>query len=274
MARHTKTKLIISEAHNVLTEYRPMTVRQIYYRLVSRQVIENKRSQYQAVSRALVAARKEGTIPWHWVEDRLRLPRSVSMWHSVPSFANTAQRAYRRNVWDYQLPYVECWLEKDALSGIFMDVLRPYGVTLNVGRGYDGWSSIHNAALRYDRAGVYVLYFGDFDPSGVDIARSLGSRLGFFGCCPKIEVCALTEDDIYNYDLPPDFTKKTDSRSASFVAKYGDVSVELDALPIEVLQDRIKEEVETIIDLEALEEVRAIEVEEGLRIADALSVLD
>jgi hypothetical protein len=33
-------------------------------------------------------------------------------------------------------PYVEVWLEKDALSGIFEDVLRPYGVTLNVGRGY------------------------------------------------------------------------------------------------------------------------------------------
>ena len=42
--------------------------------------------------------------------------------------------------------YLEVWLEKDALSGIFEDVLRRYGVTLNVGRGYDGWDSIQNAA--------------------------------------------------------------------------------------------------------------------------------
>src|SRR5258708_10054211 len=39
-----------------------MTVRQVYYQLVSRQV-ENTRSRYQAVSDVLVAARREGSSP-------------------------------------------------------------------------------------------------------------------------------------------------------------------------------------------------------------------
>jgi hypothetical protein len=60
----------------------------------------------------------------------------------------------------------EVWCEKDALSGIFEEVLSPYGVTLNVGRGYDGWSSVKDAADRYGRrGGAKIVYFGDYDPS-------------------------------------------------------------------------------------------------------------
>jgi hypothetical protein len=175
-------------------------------------------------------------------------------------------------VWAAQPAYVECWLEKDALSGIFEDVLDSYGVTLNVGRGYDGWDSIRNAAGRYGhRDGVTVLYFGDFDPSGEDMVRSLRERLGFFGCEPEVVKCALVAEDVERYDLPPDFTKKTDTRRAGFVAKYGDVSVELDALPIDVLQTRLRNEVEARIDLRALERVRRMERAERGRLRRLLA---
>jgi hypothetical protein len=95
------------------------------------------------VSNVLVDARKDGIIPWEWIEDRLRKPWHISMWSSLEDFGETARRAYRRNVWTTQPVYLEVWFEKDALSGIFEGVLECYGVTLNVGRGYDGWDSIH-----------------------------------------------------------------------------------------------------------------------------------
>lgn len=181
MGRHAKTQQLLEVAVEVLSEHHPMTVRQVYYQLVSRQVIENNRSQYQAVSNVLVRARQDGTIPWAWIEDRLRRPRTVSMWADLADFSETARQAYRRDVWASQPGYVEVWLEKDALSGIFEDVLESYGVTLNVGRGYDGWASIHNAADRYGGGdNASVLYFGDFDPSGEDMVRSLRERLAFF----------------------------------------------------------------------------------------------
>jgi hypothetical protein len=249
-----------------------MTVRQVYYQLVSRQVIENTRSRYQAVSNALVRARQEGIIPWDWIEDRLRRPRAVSMWAGLSDFAKTAKAAYRRDVWPSQPGYVECWLEKDALSGLFEDVLDDYGVTLNVGRGYDGWSSIRNAARRYRRRrSVTVLYFGDFDPSGEDMVRSLRERLAFFGCEPDVIKCALTADDIEHYKLPPDFAKRSDTRAAGFIAMHGDVSVELDALPVDVLRDRIVTEVESRMDLDALNRVRVQESTEGVRLAELLA---
>jgi hypothetical protein len=272
MARHKRTEALLGMTVAVLKEHNPMTVRQVYYQLVSRQVIENSRTQYQAVSNLLVAARKDGTIPWNWIEDRLRRPRTVSMWDGLADFADTAQAAYRRNVWPTQPGYLEVWLEKDALSGIFEDVLEEYGVTLNVGRGYDGWDSIHNAAQRYtDREDVTVLYFGDFDPSGEDMVRSLGERLSFFDCKPDIIKCALTADDVHRYQLPPDVTKATDTRRAGFVAKHGDISVELDALPVDVLRTRLVEEVEARMDLTALDAVQAVEQTERERLAHLLA---
>ena len=248
-----------------------MTVRQAYYQLVARQAIANNRAQYQAVSRLLVEMRQSGEIPWEWVEDRNRRPRAVAMWPDVGALAKDALRSYRRDVWADQPEYLECWLEKDALSGIFEDALAPCGVTLNVGRGFDGWDSIHNAAERYgDGATVTVLYFGDFDPSGEDMVRSLAERLAFFGCEPTIVKCAPTAEDIRRYRLPTDFTKATDSRRAAFVARHGDVSVELDALPVEVLRARLVEEVEAHMDMDALAATRKAEEADRARLGTLL----
>jgi len=272
MTIHAKTNALIKEAARILAAHHPMTVRQVYYQLASRQVIENNRGQYQAVSNALVHARQAGFIPWEWIEDRLRRPRAVSMWTDLRDFGKTVLRAYRRDVWTSQPAYLEVWLEKDALSGIFEEILEPYGVTLNVGRGYDGWDSIHNAADRFGSGeDATILYFGDLDPSGEDMVRSLRERLSFFDCCPEIVKCALVPVDIHTYNLPPDFTKQSDTRRKKFVDKFGDVAVELDALPVDVLKARIKEEVEKRIDLVALEAVRQKEVAERHHLAEMLA---
>jgi len=252
-----------------------MTVRQVYYQLVSGLVIENKRSQYQAVSKALVYARKTGEIPWEWIEDRLRQPRKVRMWNDLSDFSETVKRAYRRDVWDTQSCYLEAWLEKDALSGIFDDIRYPYGVTLNVGRGYDGWDSIHNAAERYGRGDhVTVLYFGDFDPSGEDMVRSIRKRFRELGCRPNIVKCALTAEDVRTYQLPANFTKRTDSRRKAFVNKHGDVSVELDALPLNILQEKLRLAIETRMDLAALNEVKHVEGREVNRLVELMAGID
>jgi hypothetical protein len=150
-------------------------------------------------------------------------------------------------------------------------VLQPYGVTLNVGRGYDSATSVKDAADRFeDGGGITVLYFGDFDPSGEHMVHSLRERLLALGSEPEIEKCALTFEDIERYHLPPDFTKATDTRSAAFVARYGDVAVELDALPAGVLRERIRSEVRRRMDLEALERTREAERADSQRLNELL----
>lgn len=196
MVKSTKTKkrrssadveAIKEAAFQELAEGHPMTLRQVHYRLVGRgdTTYRNTKGDYQNLSKWLRDMRLVGIVPWSWVEDRLRVPRRVPMWDALPDFVSAVRRSYRRDVWQDQPGYVEAWLEKDALSGIFEGALSGYGVTLNVGRGYDGWSSLREAADRYGTGeGVTVLYFGDFDPSGEDMVRSLRERLKELGSVP------------------------------------------------------------------------------------------
>jgi hypothetical protein len=84
------------------------------------------------------------------------------------------------------------------------------------------------------------------------MVRSLRERLAALGSRPEIIKSALVFEDIERYRLPPDLTKITDTRRSAFVGKWGDVSVELDALPIDVLRARIVAEVEARVGLGAL----------------------
>ncbi len=272
MALQQRTLELMEQAYNVLQEYNPMTLRQVYYQLVARHIIENKQSEYKRLSNTLVKARQQGVIPWGWIEDRGRRPQVIDMWQDLPDFLETVKNAYRKNVWDNQDTYAEVWLEKDALSGIFSNITEEYGVTLVVGRGYNSWSAYKEAAERFKKQQkpVTILYFGDFDPSGEDMVRALQESLDFFGTSPEIEKVSLTYQDVIDYDLPPDFTKKTDTRTAKFVKRYGDIAVELDALSLPVLQEKIRTSIEAKLDMEALRGTWDIEFNERQKLAKLL----
>jgi DNA topoisomerase VI subunit A len=252
-----KTLKLIEAAYQALQEYHPMTLRQCYYQLVSKHFLDNNLNQYKRLSNALVKARQQGLIPWDWIEDRIRQPRVVSMWRDLSDFLETVQRAYRKDIWDRQPRYVIVWVEKDALSGIFEEITAEYGVPLIVGRGYNSWSIKKDIAdmVKAQSKPATVLYFGDFDPSGEDIHRDLRDSFLFFGTSPKTTKVALTKQDVINYRLPHDFAKKTDTRAKKFIERYGDMAVELDALPLPVLQEKIRESIEANLDLPALNAV-------------------
>jgi hypothetical protein len=247
-----------------------MTLRQVHYRLVSRDDIvhPNTENAYDTLSGWLRDDRLAGHIRWEWMEDRMRVARRWKGWVDPAEFLADVLGDYRRDLWqdEAQDHYVEVWLEKDALSGIFSSALERYRVVLNVGRGYDGWTSIKRAADRYNYwqcvrgADSTVLYFGDFDPSGEDMHRSLIERLGTLGAHPEVIKIALTRDDAGC--LPGDVTKADDSRAPAFVAKYGDLAVELDALPVEELRARIRQGVEEHINMDALRASHRLEDEQ------------
>jgi hypothetical protein len=265
--------IVVPVAVEILREHHPMTLRQVFYRLVARQLIENRSQHYDSLSKALVRARQDGTIPWEWIEDRLRWPHEVPMWASIADFGADVVEDYRRDVWTTQPRYFELWCEKDALSGIFQQELWRYGVTFNIGRGYDSWTVIKDTAARlavHDHP--LILYFGDFDPSGEHMVVSLEERLQWFDLPFELQKMALTRQDIDDYQLPADFTKVGDTRAAAHIAKYGDIAVELDALPVEVLRERIVECVEANMDLAALARVRKRETADRRKIKRLLGV--
>jgi len=105
------------------------------------------------------------------------------------------------------------------------------------------------------------------------MVRSLRDRLASLGSRPAIIKCALTHDDVRRYELPPDPTKASDTRSKAFVRRWGDIAVELDALTLDVLRHRIVTEVESRMDLIALNRLRQRERADRGQLVEALAGL-
>lgn len=231
-----------------------MTLRQLYYQLVSRDVIPNQASEYAKLSTLLTEARMYGLVDWDFIEDRVRKPKKVAQWDSIQDIANAAVRQYRRNRWADQDYYVEVWVEKDALAGVLEPITNKYDVVLMVNRGYSSASAMHDAAERFiekeeDGKTSIILYLGDHDPSGIDMVRDIQSRMEIFGSSVEVKRIALNYDQIQKFDPPPNPAKMDDPRADDYVEKYGHTSWELDALSPKDLNKLLKTEIENYLDV-------------------------
>jgi len=248
----SETLSLIQKVKDILSEYdMPLTIRQIYYRLVATHHIENNQKSYKKFDVVLSNARKAGLIPYSNITDRTRRPLKSSSWSDLNDFLTTVKQAYKRSRWDTQDVYLEIWLEKEALANIFEKITNYYDLFLVVGRGYQSLSALYDAVGRFesDNREHHILYFGDFDPTGEDIPRSIQDTLfEYFDLNIQVEKIAIAQADIQTYNLPPDQTKKTDSRAKNFVSQYGDIAVELDALPPDILKQKITNSIEKYLD--------------------------
>lgn len=270
-----KTLGIIKKANEIISEYTmSLTVRQIYYRFVGEQLIPNNLNSYKNLTGTLARAREEGLIDYESIVDRTRKPIKPNSWSSPESFFETVKYAYRRELLSDQETYIEVWLEKDALAGVIEPITAKYDIYLQIGRGYPSLSAIYQASERMqseDDKEVKILYLGDFDPSGVDIQRDIGERLqNLFTIPVVIDKLALTKTDITTHKLPPAPAKSTDSRYDSFVAKHGDISVELDALPPDVLVKKVEKGIEDNLDMVKYQAQLEFQKEDKNEILDAV----
>jgi hypothetical protein len=220
----------------------PMTVRQVFYRLVSTGVIGKTEGEYKStVVRLLTRMRLSGEIPFSWIADNTRWMRKPRTWSSLESMLQRTAEAYRRDVWDNQDVYVEVWTEKDAIAGILSQVTMEWDVPLMVVRGFSSITFLHSAAESIAATGkpAYLYYFGDYDPSGLVIPQKVEQRLREFAPYADIEFVrvAVNEEQIAGMNLPTRPTKKTDSRSKNFIGE----SVEVDAIPPKVLREIVEE---------------------------------
>lgn len=237
-----------------------MTVRQVFYQLVSRGVIAKTESEYkQTVVRLLTEMRRADEIPFGWIADNTRWMRKPRTYSSLASMLQQSTRLYRRALWDDQDVYVEVWLEKDALAGMLYEETEPWDVPLIVTRGYASVSYLYEAAaaIAAEDKPAYLYYFGDFDPSGCDITRAVERGLREFA--PEAEIhfqrVAVTREQIAQWELPTRPTKQTDSRSKNFEGE----SVEVDAIPPAQLRSLVRGCIERHIDRDALRRTKQIE---------------
>src|SRR5579884_1723964 len=147
--RRTKKEIegIKDVLYETLAEDNPMTVRQVFYQLVSRGVIAKTETEYKAtVGRLLTDMRRAGEIPFGWIADNTRWMRKPGTYSSMEQALQRTAEAYRRSLWDNQGVYVEVWLEKDALAGVLYRATESWDVPLMVTRGYPSLSYLYDAA--------------------------------------------------------------------------------------------------------------------------------
>jgi hypothetical protein len=123
--------------------------------------------------------RRAKEIPFDWLADSTRWMRKPASYNSLSDMLERSAEFYRRALWSNQDAYVEVWLEKDALSGILSPVTYKWDVPLMVTRGYSSLSYLHTAAeaIQRQQKPTYLYYFGDQDPSGVDITRTVNEGI-------------------------------------------------------------------------------------------------
>ena len=244
-----KTQKIIETANAIIDEYKAdgydLTLRQLYYQFVARDIIPNKQSEYNKLGTAINNGRLAGLIDWHSIVDRTRKHESNAHWDSPADIIEDSANQYAIDTRADQETYLEVWVEKDALVGVIERACEPLDIGYLSCRGYVSQSAMWRAAMRFRRQEengkdcTILLHLGDHDPSGIDMTRDIQDRLSMFGSDVKVNRIALDMKQVEKYQPPPNPAKTTDSRFASYVSEYGEDSWELDALDPRVITELI-----------------------------------
>ena len=255
-----------------------LTVRQLYYQLVARDVIPNDLNSYKRTAAIINDAKLAGLIDWDAIEDRTRDFIVRSRWNSVSSILDSCVRSFHMNMWQEQEYQVYVVVEKEALVGVLERTCNTYDVPLLAARGYPSSSVLYD----FEQSHIIhksmhkqhiIIHLGDHDPSGIDMTRDLTERLNLLCGGPvnlAVERIALNYDQIEELRPPKNPAKDTDSRFESYRKKFGSSSWELDALSPQFLNDLVESKINEFIDFDEWD-LRKSEISSKKRQLQAIS---
>lgn len=221
---------------------------------------------YKKICNVINDLKYNGIIDWEMFEDRSRPTHRAYTEESVKGAIDRTIEYYNLDKLQDQNVYIEVWIEKDALTGVFQPICDEYDIRLVTNKGYTSSSFIYQAFKRFGSAilnkkKVHILYFGDHDPSGIDMIRDIRERSEeFLINSDAVEITdmrnvfevnqiGLNHKQVLQYNPPENPAKKTDPRYKEYKARFGfDTSWEVDALEPSVLVDLTKKAIERLID--------------------------
>jgi len=218
--------------------YARLTVRQLYYILISKYRYAPSRKFYKI-------------LDYHLTKMR-RLNPDLHEKFADPSRAFILA----------PLPYseIELWVEKDSIRNFLGTLAAKYRLSIQVFRGFASLSMFRKALLRAAKRGVrLILYLGDHDASGLAIQKLAAKEM-------RIEVkrIALTLQQAKRYKLPALVVNKRDSRAKDYISKYGNQCWEVEALRprtfLRLVDEQLRQNVPPQYLLEAEKRERATRV--------------
>jgi len=188
--------------------YSSLTVRQLYYILISRFKYPATRAFYKRLDRYLTKIRRVNPDVHKKFIDPTRQ-------FVIPPL---------------RYPKIECWVEKDSVRNFIGKLAVKYRLGVQVLRGFASLSMYRSALERARKRGVtMVLYIGDFDPSGLLIEKvaqeEMDHTLGI-----RFVRLALTMEQIKRFKPPSRPVNLKDSRAKEYIEKYGDRCWEVESI--------------------------------------------
>jgi hypothetical protein len=245
----------------------PVTLRGVYYRVVSAGAVDKTELGYRAVGRRLLDLRRQGRVSYADITDGTRWITAPTTYDSVDEMLLSAARQYRRSLWSRSAELVEVFTEKDAISGVLLPVTNAWDVPLGVMRGYASESFAWNVADGLDcERHTWIVQFGDHDPSGVGAWENFAEKVKAFAPDANVsfERLAVTDAQIEQFALPMRSTKASDTRARNWEGG----SVEVDAIPASTLRRILDRFLATFHDQAELDRLDEIEVAERTSVLD------
>lgn len=249
--------------YELCQQHQPLTVRNLFYRMVSHELIAKTQAEYKNVVVRLAGLMREaGELPWDWIVDETRWRRLQACHASLEDALEEMQSYYRRDIWVDQESNVEVWCESDSIAGMIFQETNRWNVPLMAARGFSSKSFVYQTAkvIEHSRKPCHILYIGDYDPSGVFIDQDIIGKLRRYAPLADItfERIAVTPTQIDEWKLPSRPPKKGDSRAKNFKGEC----VETEAIEPALLKQLVRNEIEWRIDDDTLHATRQVEAME------------
>ena len=218
-----KTLTIINQANQIIDQYAAsgmrLTLRQLYYQFVSRDLLENTQKVYKRLVSIISDARLAGHIDWYMIEDRTRVLRGNTHWENPGQIIKSAAFSFKLDHWKGQDHRPEVWIEKEALVGVIAAICQELDVDYFACKGYVSQSEMWSSAQRQKRTEAtgqlpVIIHLGDHDPSGIDMTRDITDRtycFQAFGC--EVKRIALSMAQIRRYKPPSNPAKITPNQT-------------------------------------------------------------
>lgn len=252
---------VIERAAEIVRGYNtPVTLRQVFYRLVVEQLLPNLQGRYKRLSTLTAAGRRDGTFPD--LEDRNRRIHRFTSFDGPGDAQKWLKDIYRRNRSENQPYALYLGVEKATLVAQLEDWFGGLGIPILAFRGFASqtYKDLVLRELRRESRNAVLIYAGDFDASGEEILDDFLRRVPLFSDVVQV---AVTEATISEYSLPVNPGKKTDSRAKKFEARHGGLyQVEIEALDPGDLKSLYQNAIDLYWDVSLYEAVLALEAHE------------
>jgi hypothetical protein len=260
-----KSRALLETIQLILVEYAaylPLTIRQIFYRLVGVHDYPKTERAYKNLGELLNRARRAHVVDFKTIRDDGIVKREPFHWESPAQFVQgfvNAIDTFRLDRQAGQLRRRIFAVEAAGMVPLVEQIADPYGITTISSGGFDSTTAKYDLAQSLSAyPGAEILHIGDHDPSGVHMFSAMTEDVKAF-CVglgfepPLFTRLAVTPEQIARLSLPTAPAKETDRRS--FVG----ATTQVEAIPPDVLAGIISDAITTRLDREAYDAVLAKE---------------